>query len=91
MVSVDHHHLGKAVGVDGVVGKADLVPLASGVNNVVCEGRGGRGVIFLRACFNEPWLRLKRKLHMYLSYTFPLRSASSWDMICGRNSQHVCV
>ena len=46
MVSVDHHHLGKAVGVDGVVGKADLVPLSSGVNNVVCEGRGEEGCDF---------------------------------------------
>ena len=27
-----------------------------------------------------PWLRLKRKLHMVLSYTFPRLSASSCDI-----------
>ena len=38
MVSVHHHDLGKAVGVDGMVSKPNLVPLACGVHNVVCRG-----------------------------------------------------
>lgn len=30
---------------------------------------------------NIPLFKLNRKLHIYLSYTFPLLSASSWEMI----------
>ena len=35
---------------------------------------------FLVASTTNSLLRLKRKEHMYLSYTFPLLSASSWEM-----------
>ena len=35
VVSSDHHDLGKAVWVDGVVGKANLVPLTSGIHHIV--------------------------------------------------------
>lgn len=37
VVAVDHHHLGAAVGVDRVVGEADLVAFARRVNDVLCE------------------------------------------------------
>jgi len=36
MVAVDHHDLCVAVGVDGVIGKADLVALASSIHHKVC-------------------------------------------------------
>ena len=35
MVSVDHHDLGEAVGVAGVIGKSDLVALSSSIHHVI--------------------------------------------------------
>ena len=35
--SIDHHHLGKTVGVDGVVSKTNLVPFTCGINDVICN------------------------------------------------------
>ena len=35
VVPVHHQHLGTAVGVDGVVGKSDLVPLPSRVHHIL--------------------------------------------------------
>ena len=35
VVSVHHHHLGVAVGVDGVVGEPDLVPLPRRVHHEI--------------------------------------------------------
>ena len=43
MVSVDHHDLGKAVRVYGVVSKPDLVPFASSIHDKVW-GREGKGI-----------------------------------------------
>ena len=80
VISIDHHHFGKAVGVDGMVCKPYLVPLPSGVHHKIWEGGGEWGCPFRcvghRVC-GLPWLRLNRKLHMYLSYTLPRLSASS--------------
>ena len=36
MVAIDHHHFGVAIRIDRVIGKADLVALASGVNDEIC-------------------------------------------------------
>ena len=40
---------------------------------------------------SSPLFRLKRKLHMYLSYTFPRLSASSWDMILSTETNRIHV
>lgn len=35
MVAIDHHHLGKTVGVNGMVGKSNLVAFPSRIHYIV--------------------------------------------------------
>ena len=67
MVSIDHEDLGGAVGVDGMVGEP------AGEKGSDSGGTAGRSHLilfpFLVASTTYSELRLKRKEHMYLSYT----------------------
>lgn len=75
VISIDHHHLGVAVGIDRVIGKSDLVTFPRRIHHKICSEiitQPSR----IKRVFNSkesdrmnglPLLRLKRKEHMYLS------------------------
>ena len=66
MIPIDHEDLGGAVRVDGMVGE----PAERGSDSGGTEGRSHLILFpFLVASTTYSELRLKRKEHMYLSYT----------------------
>ena len=75
VIAVDHHDFGVAVGVDRVVGEADLVSLARCVHHEIWRNKNGRTTKNrsvsrrpqLQRMEDVPLFKLKRKEHMYLS------------------------
>ena len=75
VIAVDHHDFGVAVGVDRVVGEADLVSLARCVHHEIWRKKNGRTTKNrsvsrrpqLQRMEDVPLFKLKRKEHMYLS------------------------